>query len=105
MKSLSHSKIHLVTSSAPAEIAYARYVYSSTPPTDVTIRKPIASYWGQRSHVLRHETDGFQAMCLGFPEFAYDVLTYVLDVEEKRERRREEGEVPRSTRKRVRGDR
>lgn len=58
LKTLSHSKIHLVTSTALAEITYARYVYAHTKKEDATIRKPVASFWGQRSHVLRHETEG-----------------------------------------------
>lgn len=42
--------------------------------------------------MLRHQTEGsFQKMCLEFPQFAYDVLTFVLDVEEKRERHRKDG--------------
>lgn len=44
-------------------------------------------------------------MCLEFPQFAFDVLSFVLDVEEKRERRREEGEGGKSARKRVRTER
>lgn len=106
LKTLSHSKIHLVTSTAIAEIAYARYVYSNTSRSDLTIRKPVASFWGQRSHVLRHETEGsFKAMCLEYPEFAFDVLSFVLDVEEKREKRREGEEAGRSARKRRLGER
>ncbi|KAL8737838.1 MAG: hypothetical protein Q9181_001280 [Wetmoreana brouardii] len=108
LKSLSHSKIHLITSTALAELAYARYVYSHTTRADLTIRKPVASFWGQRSHVLRHETEGsFREMCLEFPEFAFDVLSFVLDAEEKRVQRRQtttaEDEVGRSARKRARG--
>lgn len=90
LAALAHSKIHLISSTAQAELAYARYVYSHTSArTDAAIRRPVASFWGQRSHVLRHETEegGFRAMCLEFPEFAFDVLSFVLDVEEKRERR------------------
>lgn len=103
LKSLSHSKIHLVTSSASAELTYARYVYSHTAPSDSTIRKPVASFWGQRSHVLRHETEGsFRQMCLEYPEFAFDVLSFVLDAEEKRMRARRGEEEPRSARKRAR---
>lgn len=50
----------------------------------------MASFWGQRSHVLRHETEGeFREMCLEFPEFAFDVLSFVLDAEERRSSRRE----------------
>lgn len=104
LKSLSHSKIHLITSTAIAEIAYARYVYSHTSRSDLTIRKPVASFWGQRSHVLRHETEGsFRDMCLAFPEFAFDVLSFVLDAEEKRAQRRGDDEVGKSARKRARG--
>lgn len=114
LRTLSHSKIHLVNSNAVAELAYARYVYKHTSRGDDTIRKPVASFWGQRSHVLRHETEGtFRQMCLEFPEFAFDVLSFVLDAEEKREkrmgRRDEDGDVsmkgPGSTRKRARNER
>lgn len=55
-------------------------------------------------------------MCLEFPEFAFDVLSFVLDAEEKREERRrkvaavgEDGDggagKAGSARKRARGDR
>ncbi len=57
--------------------------------------------------MLRHETEGsFRQMCLEYPEFAFDVLSFVLDAEEKREdrRRRDDGEVGKSARKRQRGD-
>ncbi|KAL8682292.1 MAG: hypothetical protein Q9186_001661 [Xanthomendoza sp. 1 TL-2023] len=110
LKSLSHSKIHLINSTAPAELAYARYVYSHTNRADLTIRKPVASFWGQRSHVLRHQTEGtFRDMCMDFPEFAFDVLSFVLDAEEKRASRKSGGaggpeeDVGRSARKRARG--
>ncbi|KAL8635503.1 MAG: hypothetical protein Q9228_007011 [Teloschistes exilis] len=58
LKPLSHSKIHLITSTAIAELAYARYVYSHTSANDLTIRKPVASFWGQRSHVLSARDGG-----------------------------------------------
>ena len=110
LRTLSHSKIHLVNSNAVAELAYARYVYSHTAREDVTIRKPVASFWGQRSHVLRHETEGsFRQMCLEYPEFGFDVLSFVLDAEEKREERKrkstggDEMGVQSSGRKRARG--
>ncbi|KAL9033294.1 MAG: hypothetical protein Q9180_006023 [Flavoplaca navasiana] len=108
LKSLSHSKIHLINSTAPAELNYARYVYSHTTRDDHTIRKPVASFWGQRSHVLRHQTEGtFRQMCMDFPEFAFDVLSFVLDAEEKRAQRKGGGgpdeDVGRSARKRARG--
>lgn len=108
LKTLSLSKIHLVTSTAVAELTYARYVYAHTKREDSTIRKPVASFWGQRSHVLRHETEGsFRQMCLEYPEFAFDVLSFVLDAEEKREerKRRDDGDVGKSARKRARGER
>ena len=87
---------------------YARYVYAHTKREDTQIRKPVASFWGQRSHVLRHETEGsFRQMCLEYPEFAFDVLSFVLDTEEKREERRrkaDEGDGGKgSARKRQRG--
>jgi hypothetical protein len=76
LKALAHSKIHCVNSSARGEIAYARYVYASTPKGDDTIRRPVASFWAHRSHVLRREAeDEFRQMCLEFPEFGYDVLS------------------------------
>ncbi|KAI9719931.1 MAG: hypothetical protein M1828_005969 [Chrysothrix sp. TS-e1954] len=84
LKSLAHSKIHRTTSTARGEIAYARYVYQSTPKEDTTIRKPVAAFWATRSHVLRHEAEEeFRAMCLEFPQFGFDVLSLVLDQKEK----------------------
>lgn len=75
LKTLAHSKIHCVNSSAKGEIAYARYVYATTQKEDDTIRKPVASFWAHRSHVLRREAeDEFRQMCLEFPQFAFDVL-------------------------------
>ena len=104
LKTLSHSKIHRISSTASAEIAYARYVYSHTPAADATIRKPVASFWGQRSHVLRHEAEKeFKQMCLEFPQFGFDVLSFVLDAKERRGTDREgRGEEPKSGRKRAR---
>ncbi|MCJ1392648.1 hypothetical protein MMC18_005518 [Xylographa bjoerkii] len=100
LKSLAHSKVHRVNSTARGELAYARFVYANTPRSDTTIRKPIASFWGQRSHVLRHEAeDDFRALCLEYPEFGFDVLSFVLDA---RERKGVEAE-PKSGRKRARG--
>ena len=65
--------------------------------------------------MLRHETEGtFRQMCLEYPEFAFDVLSFFLDAEEKRERKRgrdDEGEIAvigkgmGSSRKRARGER
>lgn len=56
--------------------------------------------------MLRHETEGsFRQMCLDFPQFAFDVLSFVLDAEEKRERRKDDGDVGKSARKRARGER
>lgn len=104
LKTLAHSKIHRINSTAVGEIAYARYVYGNTPPTDVTIRKPVAAFWATRSHVLRHEAEAeFRTMCLEFPQFGFDVLSLVLDQREKRSAARDE-ETPTkgSSRKRMR---
>lgn len=76
LKELAHSKVHCVKSSAKGEIAYARYVYATTPKEDDTIRKPVASFWAHRSHVLRAEAeDEFRQMCLEFPQFSFDVIS------------------------------
>jgi hypothetical protein len=76
LKTLAHSKIHCVNASAKGEIAYARYVYATTPKEDDTIRRPVASFWAHRSHVLRREAeDEFRQMCLEFPQFGFDVLS------------------------------
>ena len=101
LKQLAHSKVHRVDSSAKGEIAYARYVYANTPKDDEAIRRPIASFWGQRSHVLRHEAeDEFRRLCIEYPEFGFDVLSYVLDA---RERKKEHADdAPKSGRKRAR---
>lgn len=85
LKTLAHSKIHRISSTARGEIAYARYVYANTSADDVVIRKPIAAFWATRSHVLRHEAEmEFRTMCLEFPQFGFDVLSLVLDQKEKR---------------------
>lgn len=90
LKTLAHSKIHRINSTAVGEIAYARYVYGSTPKDDITIRRPVAAFWATRSHVLRHEAEAeFRAMCLEYPQFGFDVLSLVLDQREKRGRDRE----------------
>lgn len=95
LKTLAHSKIHRITSTAVGEIAYARYVYGNTAADDVTIRRPVAAFWATRSHVLRHEAGSeFQQMCLEYPQFGFDVLTMVLDQKEKRARDREEDSTP-----------
>lgn len=100
---LAISKVHLVQSTARGEIEYARYVYGNTPRTDSRIRKPIAAFWGARSHVLRHEAeDEFKQLCIEFPEFAFDVLTQVLDSKEKKGDRARDEEVKSSGRKRPR---
>lgn len=95
LKTLAHSKIHRINSTAVGEIAYARYVYANTPADDVTIRKPVAAFWATRSHVLRHEAESeFKAMCLEYPQFGFDVLSLVLDQRERRAREREEDGTP-----------
>ncbi|KAI9879449.1 MAG: hypothetical protein M1830_008496 [Pleopsidium flavum] len=103
LKTLAHSKVHRINSTARGEIAYARFVYAHTPREDTTIRRPVASFWAQRSHVLRHEADDeFKRMCLEFPQFGFDVLSLVLDAKEKKEGERERVEAPKSARKRAR---
>jgi hypothetical protein len=112
LKSLAHSKIHRTASTAKGELAYARYVYKESNPEDLTIRKPVASFWATRSFSLRHDAEPeFKAMCLEFPQFSYDVLQLVLDNQEARKSRAgDHGEtthrgpqvVPGSSRKRAR---
>ncbi|PGH17984.1 hypothetical protein AJ80_04605 [Polytolypa hystricis UAMH7299] len=104
LKSLAHSKIHRINSTARGEIAYARYVYANTAADDATIRKPVAAFWATRSHVLRHEAENeFKSMCLEFPQFGFDILSLVLDQKEKRsERGPETPTVKGSARKRAR---
>jgi hypothetical protein len=90
LAALAHRKIHLTESTAKGEIAYARFVYKETSPDDENIRKPVAAFWAQRSHVLRHEAEHeFKRMCLEFPQFGFDVLSMVLDAHEKRSQRQE----------------
>lgn len=107
LKTLAHSKIHRINSTAVGEIAYARYVYGNMPRDDTTIRRPVAAFWATRSHVLRHEAEAeFRAMCLEFPQFGFDVLSLVLDQREKRGRERDqkdgEDATPGKGRKRIR---
>ncbi|KAH0194242.1 hypothetical protein KCV00_g553, partial [Aureobasidium melanogenum] len=90
LATLAHKKIHLTQSTARGEIEYARYVYGHTETTDESIRKPVAAFWATRSHVLRHEAEKeFRSMCLEFPQFGFDVLSLVLDNQEKRTARTE----------------
>ncbi|GAB1738732.1 hypothetical protein NU219Hw_g3527t1 [Hortaea werneckii] len=90
LSALAHKKIHLTQSTAKGEIAYARFVYQETSTEDEAIRKPVAAFWATRSHVLRHEAEQeFKRMCLEFPQFGFDVLSLVLDAQEKRSVRQE----------------
>lgn len=90
LSALAHKKIHLTQSTAKGEIAYARFVYKETSPDDESIRRPVAAFWATRSHVLRHEAEQeFKRMCLEFPQFGFDVLSLVLDAQEKRTQRQE----------------
>ncbi|KJR88094.1 uncharacterized protein SPSK_07732 [Sporothrix schenckii 1099-18] len=87
LQTFASSKIHCVQSTAQGEIAYARYVYACTKADDTTVRHPVAKFWATRSHTLRAEAEAeFQALCLEHPQFAYDVLTRVLDEKLRRER-------------------
>lgn len=102
LATLSHSKIHIEKSTAKGEIAYARYVYANTGKEDIQIRKPVAFFWANRSYVLRHEAESeFKTMCLDFPQFGFDVLSLVLDAQEKRSQR-QDASAQGSARKRVR---
>jgi hypothetical protein len=103
LASLAHRKIHLTQSTAKGEIAYARFVYKETSPDDEAIRRPVAAFWATRSHVLRHEAEQeFKRMCLEFPQFGFDVLSLVLDQQEKRSQRAEVQVGPGAGRKRQR---
>ena len=90
LRFLAHRKIHLTQTTAKGEIAYARFVYRETSADDDAIRKPVAQFWATRSHVLRHDAEQeFRAMCLEYPQFGFDVLSLVLDAQEKRSQRAE----------------
>ncbi len=103
LAALAHRKIHLTESTAKGEIAYARFVYKETSPDDEAIRRPVAAFWAQRSHVLRHEAEHeFKRMCLEFPQFGFDVLSMVLDAQEKRSQRVEAQAAGGAPRKRQR---
>jgi hypothetical protein len=79
LKSLTSSKIHCVDSTAKGEIQYARCVYAHTKDNDMAIRAPVASFWAQRSHVLRVEADKeFMRMWLDYSRFGYDVFSELL---------------------------
>ena len=52
--------------------------------------------------MLRHEAeDDFRALCLEYPEFGFDVLSFVLDARERKTSDRQT-EEPKSGRKRAR---
>lgn len=60
-------------------------MYGHTTEEEKDIRKPVAQFWATRSHVLRHEAEKeFREMCLSFPQFGFDVLSMVLDAQERR---------------------
>ncbi|KAJ5898602.1 hypothetical protein N7504_008890 [Penicillium tannophilum] len=103
LKSLAHKKIHKVNGTPGGELAYARYVYTHTQPDDTTIRRPVASYWASRGHILRHDLEGqFKKLCIEVPEFAFDVLTIVMDRNEKNTE--VDSSIRGSARKRLRGE-
>lgn len=90
LATLARRKIHVTKSTARGEIAYARYVYGNPDIQDESVKKPIVSFWASRSYVLRHEAEGdFKKMCLDYPQFGFDVLSLVLDAQEKRTQRQE----------------
>lgn len=104
LAALAHKKIHSTDSTAKGEIAYARFVYKETNAEDEAIRKPVAAFWAARSYVLRHAAEQeFKRMCLEFPQFGFDVLSLVLDAQEKRSARQEaQSSAGASGRKRLR---
>lgn len=84
LKNLAHTKIHLLHGTPSGKLAYARYVYTHTSKNDTAIRRPVASFWATRSHVLRHGVkEEWKRLCFEVPDFAFDVLTIVLDRIEK----------------------
>ncbi|KAJ5286923.1 hypothetical protein N7478_002609 [Penicillium angulare] len=104
LKSLAHKKIHTLNGTPLGELSYARYVYTHTRADDTTIRKPVASYWASRGHVLRHDlTEKFKTLCTEVPEFTYDVLSIILDRKKTGQADIESG-VRGSARKRLRSE-
>lgn len=100
LKSLAHGKIHKIKGTPAAELAYARYVYTHTEDDDTVIRRPVASYWANQSHTLRHEVgEDFQKLCVEVPRFSFDVLSIILD---RREKSGVQDEIRGSARKRRR---
>ncbi|KAJ5547016.1 hypothetical protein N7494_004601 [Penicillium frequentans] len=94
---------HALNGTPGGELAYARYVYTHTQPDDTTIRRPVASYWASRGHILRHDLEGqFKKLCIEVPEFAFDVLTIVMDRNEKNTE--VDSSIRGSARKRLRGE-
>lgn len=84
LKRLAHTKIHRVNGTPRGELSYARYVYTHTAADDDAIRKPVATYWAARGHLLRHEVqEDWDSMCLEVPEFTSDVLKILMDRKEK----------------------
>ena len=107
IKTLAHKKIHRVNSTPGGELAYARYVYTHTNADDTTIRKPIAVYWAEQGHILRHDlTEEFRKLCMEVPEFTYDVLSLSYDKQDKGKKATAEIEsvIRGSGRKRARKD-
>ncbi|KAJ5712672.1 hypothetical protein N7493_009140 [Penicillium malachiteum] len=84
LKILAHKKIHSLNSTPMGELTYARYIYTHTNADDVTIRRPIASYWATQGHILRRDLkDEFKLLCIEMPAFSYDVLSLMFDRKEK----------------------
>ncbi|KAF3392615.1 hypothetical protein F1880_008502 [Penicillium rolfsii] len=84
LKNLAHTKIHRVDSTPHGELSYARYVYTHTSRDDTMIRRPVASYWASKGHLIRHEVqEAWDSMCLEVPEFTTDVLKILMNRKEK----------------------
>jgi len=102
LKNLAHIKIHRVKCTPLCMLAYARWVYTSTPENH-SIRQPIASSLANQIHVLRHEAaEAWEELC-EVPRFAQDMLKIVLEKEEENTARYEvESSGKGSARKRLR---
>ncbi|KAJ5668819.1 hypothetical protein N7462_009889 [Penicillium macrosclerotiorum] len=83
LKSLVHTKIHHIKDTPKGELAYARYVYAHTTKDEIAIRKPVASYWASRGHILHEIQKDWAKLCHEVPEFTFDVLTMLMDRREK----------------------
>lgn len=105
LKRLAHTKIHHINGTPRGELAYARYVYTHSAVDDTIIRRPVASYWASRGHILRQELgDEFKKLCIEVPEFTFDVLATSMDRKERSGPSEGDSSVKGSARKRLRSE-